>query len=153
MSDLVRMVVGYQVTQALHVAAALGIAEVLVDEAQTSEELAAATGADAASLYRLLRALARIGVLEEKADRRFALTELGAGLRDEAVRTQLLFFGRPHHWQTWGSLLHSVRTGQNAFESIHGRTVWEYRAEHTEESNVFDAWMVAQTRAVNDVIL
>jgi hypothetical protein len=147
------MVAGYQVTQALYVAVALGIPDLIVDETRTSDELADATGADAASLFRLLRALARIGVFEETAGRRFALTELGAGLRNEAVRAQLLFYGRPHHWQTWGSLLHSVSTGENAFQSIHGRTVWEYRAEHAEESQIFDAWMVAQTRAVNDVIL
>jgi hypothetical protein len=147
------MVRGYQVTQALHVAAALGIADLLADETHTSGELAESSGSDAVSLYRLLRALARVGVLEETADRRFALTELGAGLRDEAVRTQLLFYGRPHHWQTWGSLLHSVQTGENAFQSVHGRTVWEYRAEHTEESEIFDAWMAAQTRAGNALIL
>lgn len=153
MSDLARMVGGYQVTQALYVAAALGIADLLADGGRTSDDLADATGADAAALYRLLRALARVGVLEEMADRRFALTELGAGLRDDAVRARLLFVGRPHHWDTWSSLLHSVKTGENAFQSIHGRTVWEYRAEHNEESDVFDAWMVAQTRAANDVIL
>lgn len=153
MSHLARMVGGYQVTQALYVAAALGIADLLVDGTRTSDELAEATGADAEALYRLLRALARIGVLEETAERGFALTELGAGLRDDEVRTRLLFLGLPHHWQTWGSLLHSVRTGENAFQSIHGRTVWEYRAEHREESEIFDAWMVAQTRAANDAIL
>jgi hypothetical protein len=153
MSDIARMVGGYQVTQALHVAAVLGIADMLVAEERTSDELAEATDTDAASLYRLLRALARAGVFEERGDRRFALTKLGSELRDESVRARLLFVGRPHHWQTWGSLLHSVRTGENAFEKIHGRTVWDYRAEHTEESQVFDAWMVAQTRATNDAIL
>ena len=153
MSDLARMVGGYQVTQALHVAAVLGIADLLVGGMRTSGELAEATGADAAALYRLLRALTRVGVLEEMPDRHFALTELGTGLRDEAVPTRLLFLGRPHHWDTWSSLLHSVQTGETAFESIHDRTVWEYRAEHTEESELFDAWMVAATRAVNEAIL
>lgn len=153
MSDLARMVGGYQVTQALYVAAALGIADLLVDETRTSDELAEATGADAESLYRLLRALARIGVLDEQAGRTFALTELGAGLRDEEVRTRLLFVGRPHHWNTWSSLLHSVQTGENAFQSIHAQSVWEYRAEHPEESEIFNAWMVGLTRAANEVIL
>jgi hypothetical protein len=153
MSELARMIGGYQVTQALHVAAVLGIADLLAEGQRTSDELAAATGADAPALYRLLRALARVGLLDETSGGRFSLTELGGGLRDEEVRARLVFLGRSHHWDTWSSLLHSVRTGENSFRSIHGCSVWEYRAEHAEESEVFDAWMAAQTRASNDAIL
>jgi hypothetical protein len=151
--ELNRLIGGHQVVQALHVAAVLGIAELLSDGPRTSEELAESADAHADSLYRVLRALATIGVVEELPGRRFALSDLGAGLREEAVRNRLLFVGRPHHWNTWSELLHSVRTGENAFESIHGQTVWEYRSEHPEESVVFDAWMTAQTRAVDAEIV
>src|SRR3954452_16433505 len=79
--DLRRAVNGYQVSQALHVAAALGLADLLAAGPRSGEDLAAACGAHPDSLYRLLRALATIGVLDAEADSRFALTEVGAELR------------------------------------------------------------------------
>lgn len=148
-----RLAAGYQLTQALHVVTVLGIPELLADSGRVSDELAEATGADKGALYRVLRALAGAGVLEEAPGQRFALTQLGAALLDEAVRARLLVVGRPYHWNAWGALLHSVRTGENAFRSMNGCSVWEYRSEHPEESTVFDAWMAAETRVVNEAIL
>src|SRR5215211_6654779 len=110
-----RLVTGYQVTQAIHVAAKLGLADLLADGPRTSDALAAATGAHPDALYRLLRALAGVGVFREEEGRRFALTELGACLRSDApesVGGWAAFIGEPYHWQTWGDLLHSVRTGE-----------------------------------------
>ena len=121
--ELRRLINGYQVTQAIHVAAVLGIADLLADGPRTSDDLAVATDGAPDALYRLLRALAGVGVLREEEDRRFALTELGACLRSDApepVGGWAAFVGRPYHWQAWGALLHSVRTGENAFRHVHG---------------------------------
>ena len=79
-----RLVNGYQVTQAIHVAAVLGIADLLADGPRTSDELAVATTSHPETLYRLLRALASVGVFREEEARRFALTDLGACLRSDA---------------------------------------------------------------------
>ena len=75
-----RLVNGYQVTQAIHVAAALGIADLLGDGPRDSDALAHDTDSHAPSLHRVLRALAAIGVLHEEDDGRFALTAIGACL-------------------------------------------------------------------------
>ena len=141
-----RLANGYQVTQAIHVAATLGIADLLRDGARDSETLAAATASDAPSLHRVLRALASVGVLHEDDDGRFALTAIGECLRsdaDEPVGGWAAFVGRPNHWQAWGALPHAVRTGENAFRSVHGTDVWDYRASHPEEGAIFDAAMTA----------
>jgi hypothetical protein len=146
---------GYQVSQALHVAAALGLADLLAAGPQSSEDLAAACGAHPDSLYRLLRALATIGVLDAEADSRFALTEVGAELRSDVPGSEhahAVFIGRDYHWNAWSQLEQSVRTGEPAFQSLYGMSVWEYRAEHPEESAIFDRWMTANTETVNDVI-
>ena len=66
------MINGYRVSQAIYVASTLGIADLLKEGSRTSDELAAATGTDAPTLYRLLRALAAVGVLHEEDARRFA---------------------------------------------------------------------------------
>jgi O-methyltransferase domain/Dimerisation domain len=151
-----RLVNGYQVTQAIHVAAALGIADLLGDGPRASDELAAQTGAHAPSLHRVLRALAGVGVLHEGADGRFALTPVGECLRSDAsepVGGWASYVGAPSHWRSWGALLHAVRTGENAFRALHGTDVWEYRAQHPEEGAVFDRAMTAITLRANQHLL
>jgi|SRR6185437_13081898 len=82
---LTRLVTGFQVSQALHVVATLGIADLLRDGTRGSDELAAAVDAHPQALYRVLRALAAAGVLHEDAARRFSLTDLGQCLRCDAA--------------------------------------------------------------------
>ncbi len=101
---LIDLLTGYRVTQALYVAARLAIADRMAEGPQGSEELARATGADAGALRRLLRALVSFGVLAEEADGRFALTEVGALLRDEvpgSLRAGVIFYGDQRHWKAW----------------------------------------------------
>ena len=145
---LLRLVSGYQMSQALHVAARLDIADRLAAGARSSDDLAAETETHADALYRLLRALAAIGVLHELDDRRFELTELGEGLRSDvpgSVRGWALMIGRPMHWNTWSSLVESVRTGENTFRLVHGTDVWSYRAQRPEEQAIFDGAMTSVT--------
>ena len=73
---MLQMLTAVLLVQGLHVAAALGIADQLAGGARGVDDLANATGADPASLYRLLRMLAAAGVFCEEADGRFALTAL-----------------------------------------------------------------------------
>src|SRR6266511_1839433 len=97
-ATLGRLIVGFQVSQAIHVAAVLGIADLLADGPRTSDELAAETEANPGSLYRLLRALASVGVLHEEEGRRFALTPMGEPLRSDvpgSLRGWAAFVGRP----------------------------------------------------------
>lgn len=78
-----RLLEGFQVSQALHVAATLGIADLLVGGGRTSDELAAATRTHPPTLYRLLRALASVDVLRELEGFRFELTPLGECMRSD----------------------------------------------------------------------
>jgi O-methyltransferase domain/Dimerisation domain len=151
-----RLVNGYQVTQAIHVAATLGIADLLRDGARPPDELAEACACHAPSLQRVLRALAAVGVLHEDGDGRFALTEVGACLRSDApdpVGGWAAFVGRPYHFAAWSNLLHTVRTGESAFAAVHGTDVWDYRAAHSEESAIFDRAMTDITRRANRHLL
>jgi len=151
-----RLVNGYQVTQAIHVAATLGIADLLRDGPLSSDELAARASAHPRSLHRVLRALASVGVLHEGDDGRFALTEIGEGLRSDApepVGGWAAYVGRPAHFRSWGALLHAVRTGENAFRSVNGADVWEYRAQHPEDGAIFDRAMTDISRRANRELL
>jgi hypothetical protein len=155
-AQLRRLAAGYQVTQAIHVAATLGIADLLADGPRSNAELAEATDTHPDSMYRLLRALASIGVLEEEDGRRFLLTPVGDGLRSDAPESLhgwAAYVGRPYYWNAWASLLHSVRTGENAFRAVHGTDVWDYRSRHPEEGAIFDRAMMSVTRRVNRSLL
>lgn len=79
--QLSRMLTGYWLTQALSVAAKLGVADLLKDGPQSSDDLAAATQSHPRALYRLLRALASVGVFAESDGHRFSLTPLAECLR------------------------------------------------------------------------
>jgi O-methyltransferase domain/Dimerisation domain len=147
-SELLRLINGFQASQAIHVAATLGLADLLDSGPKTTADLAASTKTHPVALHRLLRALASIGLFRQDHDCRFSLTALGAFLRSDAAGThapmaQLL--GRPNVWQAWSNLLYSVRTGTTAFNHTHGSGVWDYRAQHPEEATIFDRAMASGT--------
>ena len=147
---------GYQATQAIHAAAVLGIADHLSDDPVPVESLARAVGADGDALYRLLRALSALDVFHEHRGRAFSIGPLGAWLRtdaDPSVRPWAMFLAEPSRWQTWGHLVHSVRTGENAFRAIHGMGSWEYRRRHPEQAALFQAAMTANSRRIDRAVV
>jgi hypothetical protein len=142
---MARMITGYWVSQMVYVAAKLGLADQLTESPKTAEELALATGTHARALYRLLRALASVGVFSEDAEARFRLTPLGECLRSDvpgSQRAMALMMG-DEHYRCWGDLYESVRTGRTAFDRLYGKPVFDYLAEHPEQAEVFDAAMTA----------
>jgi hypothetical protein len=155
-SQLRNLINGYQVTQAIHVAAVLRLSDLLAEGPRRLDDLAAEAKCEAATLHRLVRALATIGLYEELADGRVACTELGDALRTDApesVRGWAVFVGRQAYWSAWTGLEHSVRTGENAFAAVHGRNVWDYRADHLDESAYFDDAMTALVRVTVAAVL
>ena len=154
-SALMRLINGYQISQVIHVAATLGIADLLKDGPLASADVSKATSTHPSSMYRLLHALASAGVLEERADAHFALTDIGHCLRSDSPRTRVAwarYVGRPYVWQSWGDLLHSVRTGEDAFRHLHGSGVWDCRARQPDESRNFDAAMTELSSGVVETI-
>ena len=149
------LIVGGWVSQAVYVAAKLGLADLVEDGPKSPAELAEATGTRADRLHRVLRMLASIGVFVENEDGRFALTPLAEGLRSRAPvswRAFAIFCGENWHWRAWGELLHSVRTGEPAFEHTFGTSLFDYLSGNPEAAQVFDTAMTSsgalQNRAV-----
>ena len=155
--ELHRLLNGFQITQAIHVAAVLGVADhVGQDSARPVAEIAADVGAHPDALYRLLRALAAIGLFREQSDRLFSLTPMGACLRTDSphpMRPHATFVGQQNQWNAWGHLLHSVRTGENAFRAVHGMSSWEYRARHPEQNDIFNAAMTGNSRRIEEAVV
>jgi len=132
---LSKMIHGFQISQMIYVAAKLGIADLLADVPRSSSELAQATETHAPSLYRLLRALASLGIFAEDDQGRFGLTSLACPLQQgvpDSLHNMAVFNGDPYFWRAWGDLLHSVTTGEPAVEHIYGMKSWEYRAQNPD---------------------
>lgn len=143
--QMAQMLSGYWMTQMLYAAAKLGLADLLAAGPRTAEDLAGRTGTHPRSLYRLLRALASVGVFAQEDDGRFALTPLAECLRSDQPGSQRAFaiMVGEEQYQCWGRLLESLRTGQTAFEAIHGQPIFDYLADHPDQAEIFDAAMTA----------
>ncbi|HEX8920934.1 MAG TPA: methyltransferase dimerization domain-containing protein, partial [Pyrinomonadaceae bacterium] len=96
---------GAMMTQALYVAAKLGVADLLAAKPLTVKELAAATKTHEHALYRVLRSLASIGIFEETDPKVFANTPYSQPLRSDSpnsMRSGAIFMGEEWHWKVWG---------------------------------------------------
>jgi predicted O-methyltransferase YrrM len=143
-SELMRMLEAPLITQALVVAAELGVADLLADGPRDVAELAAETGADADALYRVLRALAASGVFTEVGHREFATTAVADTLRSgrpDSLRDWTRIWGLPERHAAIGALLHSVRTGEPSFPHLHGVSWWEQLAARPDQAAVFGGAM------------
>ena len=151
-AQLRSLIAGFMSSQAIHVAARLGLADILWHGVpRDPEELARATATHAPSLHRLLRALAAVGVLEEAEGGRFVLAPLGQPLRSDApdsLRGFAALFCGDLHWRAWGAMLHSVRTGEPAVGHVFGVPLFDYLARNPEEAAVFYDGQTALTRLV-----
>jgi DNA-binding IclR family transcriptional regulator len=83
---LIQMVTGTWVGGALVAAAKLNVADQLASGPKSAAELAGPMHASAASLNRLMRTLASLGLLASRPDGRYELTALGAALKDRRAR-------------------------------------------------------------------
>jgi O-methyltransferase domain len=137
---LEQMLAGVATTHSIYAVAKLGIADLLAGGPRTTEEPASLAAVDSLSLYRLLRALASVGVFAEIAPATFALTSIAERLKTDApdsLRAWAIFTGEIAV-PCWGGLIHSLRTGHPAFESVFGRSVFEYLEAHPDTAAVFD---------------
>lgn len=135
-----KMMNGFWTSQAIFVAAKLGIADHLAHGEQDSDILAASVGAHPAALYRLLRVLTSLGILSETSSRKFTLTTLAECLRSdhpESVRSWAISMGELA-WKPWGELLHCINTGQSAFHSVYGLSRYAYLEAHSEQAAWFN---------------
>jgi hypothetical protein len=154
--ELMRLINGYQVSQALHVAATLGVADQMKDGPKAYDALAQACGAHPTSLYRLLRALAAVDIFHESGDKEFSLAPLGACLTSDALgstRNYARWVGTAGQWGSWGNLLHSIKSGESALRFTYGADAWTYRVQHPEQQAVFDSAMSGNSRSEAQAVL
>jgi hypothetical protein len=139
--QLLRMLDGLIIHQALFAAAKLGVADLLVDGPRTVAELAVQLEVNESALHRLLRALASQGVFEETRPYAFANTELSRFLCTGvpgSIRSILIFRGSEFYFPPFGEILHSIQTGQPARTKVLGTNGFEYLKKRPEIARIFD---------------
>jgi hypothetical protein len=142
---VMQMIMGRFVSHAIGAAARLDLAEHLASGPKTAEELGKACGAHGPSVYRLLRALASVGVFAQQGER-FTNTPLSETLRSGAhgsVRPMAIFMTHPDHIAAWAQLPYSVNTGASGFEKAHGAPPWDLLTKRPELAQVFNDAMTS----------
>lgn len=152
--ELLSLITGHWKAQALYVAAKLKIADALRDGPMSPPAIAAAAGVHPGSLYRLLRALASLGVFAERSDGRFELTPAADLLRVDnpaSMRSLAMSMGGPRY-RAWEAVLYSVTTGKSAFEHVYGEPFFEHLAKDPEASLVFNDAMSSHSRMAQSAV-
>jgi O-methyltransferase domain/Dimerisation domain len=153
---MTQMILSFMNSQAIYVAAKLGIADLVKNRPKTSAQLARETGVDARSLYRVLRALSSVGIFRETDPDCFGLTPLAETLLSDAhgsLRDSAIFMGEDFHMRVWGDIMHSVRTGQPAIEHVFGQPVFAYFGQNPREAAIFNNAMTSMSASVVDAIM
>ena len=135
---------GFQISQMVHVAAELRLADRVGDANRPIAELAAETGAHPQMLLRLCRALAAFGIFAVDDTGRLSQTPKSACLRSDATPTlhyAARYWGMANSWGAWGNFLHTIMTGEPAFEMTHGLPPFAYNNANPKTKQVFDEFM------------
>jgi len=137
-AQLMKFIVGKWISKPIYVAAELGIADMLAEGPKSIEELAQTSQSHAPSLYRMMRALASVGIFFETEGKRFELTPMAEYLKTGAMRSIALLFNSDWSDKAWGYFMDSVKTGVTAFEKAHGMPVSDWLEINPRAAEVFN---------------
>lgn len=150
---LMDLMTGYWRTQAVRTAAELGLADRIGDGRRRTSELAAELAVDPDALGRLLHYLVSVDVLDGDDTHGFALTPMGALLRDDtpgSMRHYARLYGG-EFYRAWGELPESIRTGRSGFGRVFGDELFPYLAADPGLSLLYDKAMVSGNAFFADV--
>jgi hypothetical protein len=130
--------------------ARLGVADLVEERPLTAGELAAATGTDALAMLRAMRGAVSMGFFERDEAGRYANNRISATLRSTEtydVRSFARYFGSRSNLLAWADFPETLRSGKNAFERVHGSSIWDWFDAHPLERETFAKSMMAMTLA------
>jgi len=136
--QLMRLILGKWSAKPIYAAAELGLADMLAEGPKSIAELAQESRTHGPTLYRVMRALASLGIFSETEEGLFALTPLAEGLKTGALRSVALVFNSGWNDQAWGCLLDSLKTGAPAFETAHGMPLTAWLERNPRAAEVFN---------------
>lgn len=152
-----QMIWGTWIAQSIYVAAALGIADLLENGTKHVDELAQTTQVQASNLYRILRTLASVGVFTEVAPHQFALTDMAHYLRSDvpgSLRAVSMMLSDAWHWNSWGDILHVVKTGQAPMQHLYQvDSTFDYLDQHPESRSIYNKAMNGWSKICHSAVV
>ncbi len=143
---MIEMILAGWTSQAITVAAQLGVADALADGPLPIDELAVRVDADPDALRRLLRALISRGIFGLRRDGRYELNSLADTLRSDApvsMKSAARFYGSQEQRERWTLLVDAVRTGNAVVEALRGKESFDYFDENPELAELFNQTMTS----------
>jgi O-methyltransferase domain len=139
----------YHAAALAYAAVKLGLPDKIGDRSWTADRLAKELSVSAPHLERLLRGLVTQGICAERDDGTFALGPLGVSLRSDSPSrlAQKVAIVVEQYLLPWTELLHTVRSGEPAFERVFGTDVWAWRKENFKGGDAFAAYLAGETFA------
>jgi hypothetical protein len=139
----------YHEAALVYAAVKLGLPDRLAAGPATGERLAETLGLSAPHLVRFLHGLCSIGVCEERPEGAFELTPGGHSLRSGspsrlAEKVEIVV---GQYWWPWANFASSLKIGKPAFEQCFGMNVFDWRAKHADQGNLFDSYLAKETGA------
>lgn len=142
-----------QISYVIQVLAELGVADQLAAGPRHVTELADAVEAHEDALRRVLRCAAAVGIFAETEDDVFELTPLAEGLKSDRVgglRPMVQFSSMDLTRLPYAEIMHSVRTGEPAFDRAFGMPFYRYLATHPEQNQFFEGFMAHWSKRLAD---
>jgi C-methyltransferase len=153
---MMEMIIATWTSQAIAVAAELGVADALAGGPLTIDELAVKVGAEPDALRRLLRALIGRGVFCRRHDGRYELNSLANTLRSDAPASMAWaarFYGSREQRERWTLLVESIRSGQSVVPILHGKEGFDYFAEYPLHAELFNRTMTSISQLTDAAVV
>ncbi len=138
-AQMMQMITGFWTSCCIYTAAKLEIADHLGDSTLSLAALAEKTRTHVPSLYRLMRALSSVGIFQQLDNGDYSNTTLSSTLQSNVKGSMkaMALTQLGDHYNAWGQLSYSVKTGGIAFDFVEGMPVWQYYEAHPEEGRIF----------------
>lgn len=150
------MITNFWASQCLFAVAKLDVADAVTHQPKHIDAIAAETKTNAGALYRLMRALASMGVFQEKDKKHFVHSDVSEMLRSDLPHTMkylVLAELGADHYRGWGNLIHSVKTGEIAFDELAQENIWDYYEKHPEDGSNFMKAMTGLSENFNMAVV
>lgn len=137
-AQIMQFILSKWISKPIYVAAELGIADILSDGPKRIDKIAHLSGTHSSTLYRIMRALACLGIFREIDDKTFELTPMAECLKTGALRPIARMMHSDWHDRAWDNLLYSVKSGKASFDNAFGMPVFQWFKENPEAENIFN---------------
>lgn len=153
---MLEMIVAGWTSQAVTVAAQLGVADALADGPLPIDDLAARVDANPDALRRLMRALISRGIFRRRRDGRYELNALAHTLRSDApvsMDPAARFYGSQEQRERWTLLVDSIRTGDGVVAELRGKESFDYFDENPELAELFNQTMTSVSKLTDATVV